>query len=641
MSERTEALLKKAHAVHLAGRPGDAFKAYTGILRSDPYNFYALQLAGLAACQIGRLGDAVELFRRAYRINSRSGPTLMYLGSAYADLGRDTEAAESLKAALALDPENADIWLINGSFNLARRRNAEALSCYVQALKLKPGNSAALKGIGDVRQVEGHAAQAVESYRAALEFNPANTEARLGLVQMLLSCNRIGEALAECERVVKEHPENIQAQSHRLFLLNYLAGVTTERLSSEHSKFNGLFPAPPVRAFANAREPTKRLRVAFLSQDLRTHSVAYFLEPIIANLDAAKFEVILYHDHMSVDAVSERFRSHAALWRNFSGRPNAIVEAAIRSDAPDVIVDLAGHSGVNRLQLFARRLAPVQITYLGYPNTSGLQAMDYRFTDEVADPQGDADRMNVERLVRFSTCAWAYSPSPETYVSGQTAAAGSRDVVSFGSFNNLAKVNEPTLRLWAEVLEAVPGSRLVLKGLAIDPERMMPLLRQAGIAADRVQMLRPAPDQASHLKCYNQVDIALDPFPYGGTTTTCEALWMGRPVVTLAGDRHSSRVGASLLSAIGKPQWIAKSPRDYVRIAAGLAANRQALRSDSEGLRYALCCSALLDHRGQARRFGEAVRRCWESWCSRDGDREALGNEQGGRSPPKPELASV
>lgn len=626
MSERTKALLKKAFATHLAGGPEAALASYATILRMDPFEFSALQLAGLASCQLGRLDDAVGYFRRALRINPKSGATHIYLGLVYADFGRDAEAEESFKAGLALEPGSPEAWLKFGIFHLSRCRTAEATKCCAQSLKLKGDYSDALKGMGDIKQAEGEAMRAVEHYRAALKLSPENAEARIGLVQTLLSSNRPAESLAECETVLRAQPRNFQAHSHRLFLLNYFPEISAEQLFAAHRKYGALFEPAPRRRFRNSRDPGRRLRVAFLSQDLRAHAVAQFLEPMVALLDPARFEVLLYHDHMRVDAVSDRFRSHASIWRNFTARPDTLVEGVIRGDAPDIIVDVAGHSGQNRLHLFAGRLAPVQVTYLGYPNTTGLAEMDYRFTDEVADPQGEADRINSETLVRFSPCAWAYVPPVLGGAELCIPAAGVRDTVAFGSFNNLCKVNDATLRLWGRVLEAVPASRLVLKGFGMEPDRIRPRLEHAGIDPGRVDLLKPEAQAAAHLDCYRHVDIALDPFPYGGTTTTCEALWMGRPVITMAGDRHSSRVGASLLTAIGKTEWVAHGPDELVRIASGLAADRPLLRSESAGLREVVRRSPLLDHRGQARRFGEALRGCWARWCAAEGARDPRGS---------------
>jgi protein O-GlcNAc transferase len=635
MSERTEALLRKAAAEHLAGRPAAASAMYASVLRETPLDFRALHLGGAAAYQLEQMDLAAALFQRAIRVKPDSGSSLVCLGLALAAIGRIREAEESLKAGLALDSGNPEAWLNLGGFLMTTGRNPEALSCYRQALKLKPGYAAAFAGLGEVLKADANTAQATAHYLMALKLDPRNAVARLGLIQALHACNRAPESLRECERFLSEQPNHVRARSTRLFLLNYLEDIPVARLLEEHRIYGRLFPAAPRRRFPNAREAEKRLKVAFLSPDLRAHSISYFLEALLEHLDPCRFEVMLYHDNVRTDSASERLASRAALWRNFWGRGDGMVEATIRADAPDVIVDLAGHSGQNRLHLFARRLAPVQVTYLGYPNTTGLAEMDYRFTDETADPVGDGDRQNVERLVRFAPCAWCYAPSEEMKAASRIPASGEASFIAFGSFNNLCKLTDGTLRLWGRLMAAAEGSRLVLKAFGIEPERVKPRLVAAGIDPARVSLLPPEKHIVSHLECYRNIDIALDPSPYGGTTTTCEALWMGRPVVTLAGDRHASRVGASLLRAIGRPQWVAASPEEFVRIASGLARDRAELGRESAGLRERMEQSPLFDHAGQAGRFGDALRACWRRWC------DPVLQPENGRAAPAVENAEL
>jgi predicted O-linked N-acetylglucosamine transferase (SPINDLY family) len=362
--------------------------------------------------------------------------------------------------------------------------------------------------------------------------------------------------------------------------------------------------------------------VAILSPDLRAHSCAYFIEPLLRHLDAASFELYLYHDHFREDAISSRLKSMAAVWRNFVGQPNAMVEQIIRSDQPDILVDLAGHTGMtNRLQLFARHLAPVQVSYLGYPNTTGLPAMGYRFTDSIADPEGDADGYATERLVRFAPTAWAYQAPEQAPGPGEPPCMSRPDApFTFGCFNNLGKISDSTLRLWGRILTAVPDARLLLKGRGLGDETVRGKYRErfagCGLPPDRVDFAERTADTAGHLGLYQQVDVALDTFPYHGTTTTCESLWMGVPVVTLMGERHASRVSASLLHAIGRPDWVGASPEDYVRIATELAANRARLGEIRGGLRAEMQRSTLMDHTGQSARFSAALRQCWREWCA-------------------------
>jgi predicted O-linked N-acetylglucosamine transferase (SPINDLY family) len=613
MSERSEKLFAAAVAEHLAGRPASALPLYVRMLAAAPDDFRALHLGAAAAYQCERLEQAVAWFGRALVMRPQSGVTRIGLGLALAAAGRNVEAESQLRVGIGLEKGNPEAWLNFGSFLLTTGRLPEALRSFRRAVELRPDYAAAWTGIGTVAQASGQAADALASFRTGLRFDPASETAALGLVQALQSLHRVPEALAECDRLLAARPLGRQAASHRLFLLNYLDDIDPAAHFAEHTAFGARWPVPPAPQFAQSREPDRPIRLAFLSPDLRTHSVACFLEPLLAALDRREFEVLLYHDHSSVDAVSARLRRSAQLWRNYCGQPDSVVEARIRADAPDVLIDLAGHSGHNRLPLFARRLAPVQITYLGYPNTTGLTAMDYRFTDARADPVGAADRQYTERLVRFADCAWSYAPP--AVADPIIPVAGGRDRIAFGSFNSLSKVNATTLRLWGAVLAQVPGSRLVLKSFGLEPEPLTARLREAGIDPGRVELLLPEREVSAHLARYREIDIALDPFPYGGTTTTCEALWMGRPVVTLRGDRPASRVGASLLAAIGKPEWVASTPEEFQQIAVGLANDRSRLRTESAGLRSALQASPLLDHAGQGRRFGAAVRACWREWC--------------------------
>jgi predicted O-linked N-acetylglucosamine transferase (SPINDLY family) len=345
--------------------------------------------------------------------------------------------------------------------------------------------------------------------------------------------------------------------------------------------------------------------------------VAAFFEPLLAHFDKAELEVGLYHDHAVVDEVSTRLQGMAARWRHVAGLSGERLEALIRADCPDVLIDLSGHTGRNRLPLLARRLAPLQVTYLGYPNTSGLAEMDYRLTDELADPAGVTDAFYTEKLVRFAPCAWSFKPSVDTLEASMPPAAedATRPVV-FGSFNNPAKLSDFTLRLWAEVLAATPGARLLLKGHGLEtPARRRELearFRAEGLDTSRLDLLGRTAGTGGHLALYRQVDIALDPFPYNGTTTTCEAIWMGRPVISLAGREHRSRVGASLLSAAGHPEWAVESTVEYVRVATELAANRGELARISGALRNEMMAGPLFDYAGQAKAFSQALRVCYE-----------------------------
>jgi predicted O-linked N-acetylglucosamine transferase (SPINDLY family) len=441
-----------------------------------------------------------------------------------------------------------------------------------------------------------------------------------GRAQVLQQMHRLTEAVAAYDRFLAFEPANHEARSYRLYALNHLDNIERTRLFDEHVAYGRSIGNHPVPQFSNTAVRDRRLRLAILSPDLRAHSCAYFIEPLLRHLDPAQFELYLYHDHFREDAISQRLKTLAAVWRNFVGQPALAVEKAIRADAPDILVDLAGHTGMtSRLPLFARHLAPVQINYLGYPNTTGVPAMHYRFTDEIVDPVGDADTLATEKLVRFAPTAWAYEAPAAAPEPGPAPCAAS-GAITFGCFNNVAKISDTILGLWARVLAATPGSRLLLKGRGFSEEtvrqRYFARFVSAGLPVDRVEFLERTAKTDDHLALYRRVDISLDTFPYHGTTTTCEALWMGVPVVTLMGDRHIARVSGSLLTAIGRSAWVAQTADDYVRIATELAADPEKLASIRASLRGEVRNSPLGDHASQSACFASAIRDCWQTWCA-------------------------
>jgi predicted O-linked N-acetylglucosamine transferase (SPINDLY family) len=532
---------------------------------------------------------------------------------------KHSSAAEKhLRHAVAVKPNFHEAWDNLAYCLKTQNRLPEAIACHEKALALAPGYAAGWYNFGLTLSLSGRVFEALNCHDRALEADSDYALARFGRAQALQQTHRIPEAVEEYGRFLALQPQHHEARSYRLFALHYVDDVSRDKLLEEHVAYGRGLGKPIARNFSNSIDHERRLRIAVLSPDLRTHSCAFFIEPLLRHLDRTQFEIYLYHDHFREDAVSEQLRAHAEVWRNFVGQPDLAVEKTILADAPDVLIDLAGHTGLNRLPLLARRLAPVQITYLGYPNTTGVAAMDYRFTDFIADPQGDADAYATERLFRFAPTAWTYAPPPEAppIVSAPCVARG---YVTFGCFNNLAKITDSTLELWGRVLAAVPNSRLRLKGRGLgDPSvraRYEARLLRCGLPKAQVELLERTAEPAAHLALYNDVDIAFDSFPYHGTTTTCEALWMGVPVACLAGNEHRSRVGASLLTAVGHREWIASDRDEFVRIAAELANNCARLDAIRGALRQQMLESVLLDHSGQAARFGLALRACWASWC--------------------------
>ncbi len=476
--------------------------------------------------------------------------------------------------------------LIRQAEHLAKAgRLEDALSCYRSCARAHPGSRAAYIGIGNALVDLWCTHEAIEAFEKALELAPGSAE--------LFSA------------ILFFHHYRIPPDRERILELSRRFGQVMERAVPR------MAPAGPAGA-----APGRRVRVGYVSPNFSRHSVGYFMTPVIAHHDRDRFEVYCYYSHALSDDTTDRVRQLADGWRDIVHLDDDTVARMVRADGIDILVDLAGHSKGNRLGVFARKPAPVQMTWLGYPDTTGLAAIDYRITDRIADPQPEADRWHTERLLRMDDLFLTYQP-PEDSPPGAARDAPASGVV-FGSFNNLAKLNEPTVRLWSQILSAVPDSRLVIKAGSLSyqgaVERFTDCLEGHGVDADRVELLGWVQGRREHLALYDQVDIALDTFPYNGTTTTCEALWMGVPVVSLAGDAHMSRVGATLLRSVGLDDLVAASGEDYMRIAVELAQDAGRRRALRTGLRARMQSSPLLDHRAFTRKL---ERRFLESLTAR------------------------
>jgi predicted O-linked N-acetylglucosamine transferase (SPINDLY family) len=639
-------------ALHKAHQHDEAERIYAKVRRECPRDFDAWYLSGAMAFQRGgHLEEAVELLQKARKLNADSVECRMFLGMALADLGRHAEAEPHLVRALKKTPHMAEMWE-----NLARCQRAmglphEALESIGKFAEIQPANANAHELLGELAAVVNGFAAAEPHFRKATEIDPGMAIAwsNLGL-SLLEKTGHIAEGM-ECldkalqldpflvaassaralglQRLYKTEesldlhnsilwmePQNACVLSARNMLLNYLPGQDRKSVFEAHKEFGALFAKDEFQVFFNPQEPDKKLRVGFISPDLRHHSVAFFLKPLLENLDPSRVQTLLYHCHHTEDSTSAALRKLASKWTNLNGVEDDAAAALIQRDAPDILIDLAGHSAMNRQPLLARGLAPVQISYLGYPNTTGVPAITHRLVDEITDPSGDSDAFATEKLIRFSPCAWAYEAPSEAPSPAMPDAASP---VTFGSFNNFLKVTDETLFVWSKILSQVPGSRLLIKSPYLEDtevrKSVLERISAAAIAETSVELLGFFDSPLDHLAAYNRVDVALDTFPYNGTTTTCEALWMGVPVVSLIGERHAARVGLSLLTAIGHAEWVAENEVAYIEKAVALAQDR-ALRSQlRESLRSQVAASILCDHSGQAALFETALREIWSEWC--------------------------
>lgn len=604
-------VLNEGMTHHQAGRPAEAAACYAKVVAVDPFNYEGHQYGGMAALLLGRLDEARSLFSRALALRPKASASAVALGLTELALGEAASAEKSLRHAVSLDPRNGEAWDNLGLILKSKGLIDEALDCHGRAVKASPRNAMAWINHGSTLLSTPRVEEALACFERALRLDPTSEAAQGGKAICLYRAHRTEAAAELLGRVVSRNPRNLQLFSQRLLALNNLSSVSTADLWREHQAF-GLAAGSPLRQLPPRRlAQGESLRVGLLSCDLKGHSVTYFLKPLLRAASRHGVRLFLYHDHGVEDQVSVELRGLCAQWTNVAGSLDDSVERRILADRLDVLVDLAGHTGANRLGMLAHRVAPVQVTYLGYPNTTGVQAMDFRFVDPITDHPGEADRLHSERLVRFSPCAWSYDP-PADAPHPCDAKPPSAEGPVFGCFNHATKITDAQLGLWAQILGRVPRARLLLKSPGLEQrfvsDPFVSRLKAAGVAMARTTLLGTTPDVLSHLALYRGVDIALDTAPYGGTTTTCEALWMGVPVVTLVGDRHASRVGLSLLTAIDCTAWAANSPDDYVDIAVGLATAPQCLRGVA--LRERMRRSVLCDGKAQADRFWAAIRDC-------------------------------
>ncbi len=647
-----EPTLQDAVQLHQAGALDRAAAIYQRVLQREPQSADALHLLGVVAYQRGDCDDAVRLIEQAIALLPGSAAFHNNLGSARLELSQTESALECFRHASSLDPNFVDAWYNLGNVLQKTGRLTEAVDAYRHALGLVPENITALTNLGAVLQTLNKFADAVDCYRKvlaldprhaiawhnlglcldvqndlseaeacfrrALEIRPDYADAYNSLGSALRTQGRVAEARDCFERVLRLDPGHRLAQSNVLLALDYLHDVTPREIYERRCAWGDRVGTeiPITARHDNLAIVDRPLRVGYVSPDLREHAVASFLEPILRS-HSEQIEVYCYADVPAPDQVTERLQGLAGHWRNIYGGTDEQVAAQIREDHIDVLVDLAGHTARNRLYLFARKPAPIQISYLGDATTSGLAAMDYRLTDAWADPWFAEDHCR-EDLVRLPAGFICFQP-PAAAPDVDQLPKARNGFVTFGCFNSMAKISSVVVGIWAKLLCAVPDSRLLLKAGPLRDaqvrERLLEQFRTCGVAADRLELRAQVIDAAEHLSLYHQVDIGLDPYPYAGTTTTCEALWMGVPVVTLSGETHVSRVGVSLLSRLGLNELVAQNEQEYINIAASLAADDLRLSKIRTGLRTAMRNSTICRAESFTQQLEAAYRDMWSRWC--------------------------
>ena len=521
----------------------------------------------------GQAAEAVSCFQNCVELYPDDAPARLALGQALSESGRDIEALEQLEQAVALDSSQVRGHIRLGNVLRALSRTGEAVEAYGRALELRPADPFILSNLGNAWLDLGESGRAIECYQQSLAI----------------------------------YPDAPATHSNLIFALQYDSGVSREEIATAHcewgERFGGEVPSNPERKEYDLQRP---LRVGFLSADFRYHPVGRMASAVWQHLDRERVTPVVYDNSSDESQAKQQYRGLVESWRSIAGKPDEEAVELIRTDQLDVLLDFSGHTSGNRLSVLAQKPAPVQATLFGYPNTTGLSAVDFRITDAVADPPG-AESLYVEKLYRLPQTAWVYGP-PDASPEPGALPSLSGQPFTFGCLNNPAKISEATLRAWSEILLSTPESRLLLL-VRNDPAHEGLLLERFGrhgVGHDRLVFAAKGPEQA-YLELHNRIDLMLDPFPYNGGVTTADCLWMGTAILSLAGDSYVSRQGVGLLAGVGMDEFVAANCEELVAKAAGWASNTGQLAGRVSGLRERFQASPQMDHAGYARDLEAAL----------------------------------
>jgi len=626
-------------------RVEDAEKDFLKALELNPGFAEAYGNLGNLYMFLLKYRQAADCFRKVIYLNKGAPQVYTSLANSLVMQGLYDEAAAHIDTALSIDPEFAPAYLCRGDLLRMRGYYTEAIDSYEIAVRKKPDSAVCHRSLGNAFRDAANLSSALVSLLEAQRLDPAdpNNELSLGniswemeylfeaehayrrgllvaelstdimrlhsgLGSVFMSLGHPDEAIAEFRSGLAIDPDNQLLHSNLLLAMHYSQHQSSEDIYRESMTWwqnkASETVSVPIQTFQLP------VRIGFVSADFRVHSVSYFFEPLLAALDRSKFKIYCYSEVRTSDATTERLKSMACCWVNCFSMPDELLADAIKADKIDVLVDLSGHTAGNRLSLFALRPAPVQLTWLGYPGTTGLGAIDYRVSDSIADPPGVSDTLHTEKLVRLPGCFICYQP-PDNTPNVSLPPSIEKKHITFGSFNNMAKITPQVLVSWRQILDKVAGSRLIVKYKTFvdDDNRAhwQKLFLEQGFAPESFQLLPFESSKYNHFSRYGEIDIALDTFPYNGTTTTCEALWMGVPVITMAGNRHSSRVGASILTCVGLSELVAESPEMYVAKSAELAVDSERLLAYRNTMRTRMLASQLCDPASFARRWEDAI----------------------------------
>ncbi len=589
---------------------------------------------GQVLSNLRHYSEALAAITAALAIEPKSVDALTEKGMILRSIGRIDEAITAYESAISASPRNLMALNNLGGCYLTKARAEEALRCFETAVKIAPELAMPRNNLGAVLKEMGRLDDAVPHFRQALQLDPAYTDALNNLGTTLGVMGEFDQATASLRAAADATPAFVPALDNLLLMMLGMQDVAEIEVTNAHREFGRRFADPlgaNARRFAEDARPDRRLRVGYVSPDFREHSIRYFIEPILAHHDRSTVQVICYSTGGRSDEVTRRLSGLSDEWHQVTGLNDEQFADLVRSHAIDILVDLAGHTAENRLLAFARKPAPVQVTYLGYPATTGMASMDYRLTDAHTEPT-NSDLFYTEKLVRLPNAFFVYGDDRLKPYS-RALPADTKGFFTFGSFNNYTKITPALLDNWAEILAAVPGSRLLMKSKPLENPSTLRTVREAfdrrGVRSDRLD-LRTWVTLEQHFALLRSVDLMLDSYPYNGHTTSCQSIWAGAAVVTLCGDTFRSRVGATILRELGLADLITTTREQYVRRAVELATELTRLRELRPVLRDRMAASSLCDAARFCRDLELAYRDMWSAALSTIPTASAAANRTSG-----------
>jgi len=606
------------------GQLDDALKNYRNAILLDPQNESYLLNIGAVYQSLGNLDSAASAYQKAIEINPNFSPALMNLGLVY-QLQQNFELSlEVLNRAEQLTPDDPEVLNAMGAVLAASKYNEEAVKKLKQAIKINPDYFTALENLSQIAANSLRDTGLLYEVAKKIYANPRLADYRPYTIDMFAKAAALDERDAAIFDAAKMYLNNDIDQpdqlEHQLLFFNCTPKLSREEIFQLHKRWGNraeqlVMQSRKILAHTRITRSSTKIRIGYLSPDFRKHSVGYFILPIIAAHDRDTFEVYCYATKGEEDEITLKIRKHAQIFHHSNNLNDAELAKLIHDDNIDILVDLAGHTADTGVNVMAYRSAPVQMTYLGYPNTTGLTTVDYRISDPYVDV--DDGTIYTENLFRLPECFLSFGSFQDQDIH-KTSAFERNGYITFGSFNNIRKITQAAIRCWSDILNRVPDSRLVLKTNWLDSDFTRKNLgdefRKYNISEDRIELLGHIVSKDSHLDYYNNIDIALDTFPYNGTTTTCEALWMGVPVVTLVGKMHAQRVSYSILKNTGLEELAAHDEREYVDLAAGLAHDLGRLGELRGEVPEKLRSSILCNPEKFTRQLEHAYREIWERY---------------------------